>query len=173
VTSRRAVAVAVLVAVALGALGVALVLVLGDRGGDEPSAELAAVLATAGPAAGRFEGLTEVDLGVGGRCRRVVVADSRDERVQGLRGVTDLAPYYGMLFVLDDTRAGRFTMQDTLIPLDIGFYEPGGAPVGRIEMVPCPPEQSECPTYGPDAPFLLALETPAGGLGAGSLGACA
>jgi uncharacterized membrane protein (UPF0127 family) len=172
VTSRRAVAVSVLVAVALGAIGAAIVLVLTDRGGDEPGDELAAVLAGARPAARRFDGLTEVDLGVGGTCRRVVVADSRDERVQGLRGVTDVSPYDGMLFVLDDTTAGQFTMQDTLIPLDIGFYDAGGAPVGRIEMVPCPPEQSECPTYGPDAPFLLALETPAGGLTAGSLGAC-
>lgn len=157
----------VLVAMALG-----LALVLRSDNDDEPAGSVRASLAAAAPARAPFEQLTETKVAVGDDCLCVVVADESSERVRGLRGVVDLGPYDGMLFVMDSQRAGRFTMADTLISLDIGFYSSDGSEVERLQMVPCPDDETECPTYGPDAAFLLALETPAGTLESGDLGSC-
>lgn len=133
---------------------------------------LAAALDAARPAVPPFEGLTEARVGVGDRCLRVVVADEAGERVQGLRGVRDLAPYDGMLFVFPDDTDARFTMADTLIPLDIGWYDAGGLPIDRTTMEPCPDAERECPPHGASRRFRYALETAAGALGGGSLGGC-
>lgn len=92
----------------------------------------------------------------------VAVADSPAERAQGLMGVTDLGPLEGMLFVMDGERRAAFWMKDTLIPLDIAFFDTDGRLVEVLTMVPC--EQDPCPTYQPDDPYLWALETPAGRL---------
>src|SRR5262249_45247969 len=53
------------------------------------------------PAKAPFEGLTSVYAAIGSdRCLHLVVADSEDERVAGLRGNSaDFGPYDGMLFV--------------------------------------------------------------------------
>jgi uncharacterized membrane protein (UPF0127 family) len=164
----RAIAVVVLAA-ALTGTGV--LLVLGSGGGERATPAVGNLLASARAAAPPFEALTELDLAVAGDCLRVVVADGEDERVQGLRDVADLGPYDGMLFVFG--RAGRasFVMENTRIPLDIGFYDASGEQVGAARMEPCPPG-SECPTYTAGEPFLLALEMPAGDLGPGPLTPC-
>jgi hypothetical protein len=39
-------------------------------------------------------------------------------------------------------------------------------------MEPCDRTEAECPAYVSDEPFRYALETEAGALGSGSLGAC-
>ncbi|MGQ0825141.1 MAG: DUF192 domain-containing protein [Actinomycetota bacterium] len=124
---------------------------------------------------GQFAGFTEARVAIEDRCLRVVVADQSGERSQGLRGVQDLAPYYGMLFVNPDDTDARFTMATVLIPLDVGWYDADGAPVGeRTWMEPCPTgTDATCPTYGPATRYRYALETGAGGLGGGSLSGCA
>ncbi len=162
-----------MIAVAAGAVVVGVVLVAADPSdpSDAPTGAVADDLATAQSAPEPFVGWTDATLTVGETELFVVIADEPDERVQGLRGVTDLAPYDGMLFRFDAADEWRFTMADTLIPLDIGFYTADGTAVGTASMVPCAAVESECPLYGPDVPFLLALETPAGGLPGGALGA--
>ena len=74
-----------------------------------------------------------------------------------------------MLFVFDSSERFAFTMADTLIPLDIGFYDESGEFVEALQMVPCPADESDCPRYKPDEPFVLALEVPAGVLAEGGL----
>ena len=100
----RRIAVALLLAGAIGIV-VAVVWLARDDGSDNASAPIASsntpfLLGTT-PASAPFAGLTEAQLGVGGRCLHVVVADDETERVQGLRQRSDIGPYDGMLFVFD------------------------------------------------------------------------
>jgi uncharacterized membrane protein (UPF0127 family) len=120
-----------------------------------------------------FSDFAETRVALGDECLRVLLARTSAQRSQGLRAVRDLAPYDGMLFVYDADVTARFTMADTLLPLDIGWYAADGAPVDRDRMEPCPDgDDASCPVYGSDAPYRYALEMPAGQLGSGSLGGC-
>jgi uncharacterized membrane protein (UPF0127 family) len=59
-----------------------------------------------------------------------------------------------------------FTMLNTLIPLDIYFFDSEGRGVGMLEMVPC--DRTPCPSYSIDAAARYALEVPAGSFDFGS-----
>jgi len=83
-------------------------------------------ITAAKPAQAPFADLTEIGLSIGDECVLVVVADAEDERVQGLRAVDDLGPYAGMLFAFPTEIEVRFTMQDTITPLTIGFFDAHG-----------------------------------------------
>ena len=172
--ARRAVAVAVLAALAVALIaGGAFFLLRRDDGTAAPGGLLAPVLAGARPAAAPFAGLTEVRLHVGGDCRRVVVADSVDERATGLMRRSDLGPYAGMLFVFDGPTSSSFTMSDVPVPLDIGWYDVEGRPVDRTLMRPCPQRSpAECPVYQSKGSYRYALETLGGRLPTGAISAC-
>lgn len=82
--------------------------------------------------------------------------------------VEDLGDLDGMLFAYDQPVVTTFGMRNTLIPLDIAFFDEQGELVGSLEMVPCTADP--CPLYASPAPFRWALEAPAGlltGLGLG------
>ncbi|HEX9467423.1 MAG TPA: DUF192 domain-containing protein [Acidimicrobiia bacterium] len=171
--TRRALALAVLV---VGAVAI-VVGVVQLLGADDPAPPaggraLSDVLDTATPASAPFEGLTELHVGVGGRCLRVAVADSLMERAEGLRERSDLGPYDGMLFLFGvPTRIG-FTMSMVPVPLEIGFYGGDGARNSTRHMKPCPRAEAQCPVYEAAGPFVYALETLKGKLPAGALAAC-
>lgn len=86
------------------------------------------------------------------------VADEPGERFRGLRGREQLPAGTGMLFLFDEVAARTFTMQDTLIPLDLLVIRAGRV-VEIIQMVPCA-DAEEC-TY-PTVPADAALEVNAG-----------
>jgi uncharacterized membrane protein (UPF0127 family) len=93
------------------------------------------------------------------------IAESTDERSRGLMGVTDLGGADGMLFEFEQAGPYRFWMWQTPLPLDIAFFGADGDLVGTTAMAPCTePLSSDCPRYDPGAPFLVALEVPAGDL---------
>jgi len=123
--------------------------------------DLATALSEARPAQAPFANLTEIDLAIDGACVRVLIADEDPERIRGLRAVDDLGPYAGMLFVFAGEIEARFTMQDTITALTIGFYDADGETVSTADMTPCPPGTS-CPLYAADGPFQYALEVFAG-----------
>ena len=54
------------------------------------------------------------------------IADSPEERAQGLMGVARLAEDDGMLFVFDEPTGNGFWMKQTLVPLDVAFWDPTG-----------------------------------------------
>src|SRR5262245_57373799 len=118
-------------AVVLGVIGLSLLLDNDDGGTSvaEPGTGVAAALANARSESEPFAGLTEGRLALGGRCLRVAIADESPERHEGLRAVTDLGPYDGMLFVYGSDTNAQFTMSGTPLPLDIGWYAADGSPV--------------------------------------------
>jgi len=107
------------------------------------------------------------DVQVGDRVLTLAIADSPTLREQGLMGVTDLGSLDGMLFYWrHDAFGDGFWMKDTLIPLDVVFFLEDGTYVGRVSMTPCPPEESDCPTYNPGegVDYRLAIEANPGDL---------
>jgi uncharacterized membrane protein (UPF0127 family) len=176
VSSRLGIAVAItIVVVFLSVLGAWLLrdTVANVTAEPQEGTGVARALAGAQPARDPFEGLTEAQLALAERCLLVAIADQDDERGEGLRDVLDLGPYDGMLFVYDEDVAARFTMANTPLPLDIGFYAGDGTPISRTTMQPCPEgSDSTCPTYGADRRFRYALETRAGDGAGGPIGPC-
>ena len=90
----------------------------------------------------------------------VQVADTPEERQTGLMGRESLSPYDGMAFVWEEPVVGTFWMKDTMIPLSIAFWDDDGRIVSILDMDPC--TEDPCPTYGPDEPFVGAVEVDRG-----------
>jgi uncharacterized protein len=90
----------------------------------------------------------------------VQVADTPEERQTGLMGRESLSPYDGMAFVWEEPVVGTFWMKDTVIPLSIAFWDDDGRIVSILDMDPC--TEDPCPTYGPDEPFVGAVEVDRG-----------
>jgi uncharacterized membrane protein (UPF0127 family) len=129
--------------------------------------------ATSTRASAPFEAFSEAHVAVGTKCLRVLVASEPGQRTQGLRDVTSLSPYAGMLFVNPGTTNARYTMANTPMPLDITFFAASGAPVDSTQMTPCPAgSDATCPEYESKSAYRYALERPTGSSGSGSLGAC-
>jgi len=172
----RKLAIALLLAGAVGIVIAVVLLARDDDGNEGTSAPVASaggpLVLTPTPASAPFQGLTEAQLGVGGRCLRVVVADDMTERVQGLRERSNIGPYDGMLFVYEQPVSGSFTMSTVRVPLEIGFYTADGTPVSRQHMKPCPRAEADCPDYRSSGPFTYALETLTGELPSGALSGC-
>ncbi len=96
----------------------------------------------------------------GDRPLSVRVADTPDERAEGLMGTEDLPADEGMAFVFAEPSTAAFWMKDTLIPLSIAFVGPDGTIVTLANMAPC--RTDPCPTYSARAPYTLAVEANAG-----------
>ena len=163
---------AIAAAVACAALAGLLYLVFRDpnNGGGGGAFRLPPTVGATPP----FEAFRATRISVGDHCLRILVADTDSLRNQGLRGVTSLDPYDGMLFVNERDTDARYTMAHTLIPLDITFFDRDGEPVGGTSMRPCPNgTDATCPTYASERSYRLALERAAGAASGGTLGSCA
>jgi hypothetical protein len=90
----------------------------------------------------------------------VQVADTQAERQTGLMGRESLSPYDGMAFVWKEPVVSTFWMKDTLIPLSIAFWDDHDRIISILAMDPCTEEP--CPSYGPDEPFVGAVEVARG-----------
>ncbi len=85
------------------------------------------------------------------------VADTPDERSQGLMYRDHLDPGRGMLFVFQDEETRSFWMQNTFIPLDIAYLD------GKARIVDIQAMEPETTTLHPSAaPAMFALEVPLG-----------
>jgi uncharacterized membrane protein (UPF0127 family) len=95
----------------------------------------------------------------------VAVADTPEETALGLMFVEDLSPLDGMLFVYERERLISHWMKNTLIPLDIAFFDAEGRFVSKTTMVPCLDDDPEvgCTTYPAEGPAAFSVEVPAGG----------
>lgn len=86
----------------------------------------------------------------------VTVADTSELRRSGLMFVEDLGDLDGMLFVFEADTSGGFWMKNTLLPLDIAFFDAEGRFVDGFAMEPCTADP--CPTYVPSGSYRYALE---------------
>ncbi|MGH8952936.1 MAG: DUF192 domain-containing protein [Acidimicrobiia bacterium] len=111
---------------------------------------------------GELPDLPTTSISIAGVDLQVWMADDAAERNQGLRQVESLpADIDGMLFVWDEPTETAFVMEDTLVPLDVWFFDEEGELVGSHEMTPCTTDP--CSLYPTPGPVSWALETPQGG----------
>ena len=92
----------------------------------------------------------------------VAIADTPEQWSQGLMGVEELQPLDGMLFVFPAEALRSFWMKDTLLPLDVAFFDGDGFLVNVVSMDTC--LDGDCPSYPSDGLAQFALETPQGAL---------
>ena len=90
----------------------------------------------------------------------VEVADSQKERMRGLMERKELKPDNGMLFVFKDPQILTFWMKDTLIPLEIMYFDPQGNFVSAALMEPC--KSDPCTRYTSQALSSYAVEVAPG-----------
>lgn len=107
-----------------------------------------------------MEGFEIAPVEVGDHAMAVAVAASDEQRSQGLRGVESLPDGVdGMLFAFGEPRPASFVMEDTLIPLDIWWFDGDGVLLGSTAMEPC---EQFCEVYPSPGEVAWAMETPAG-----------
>lgn len=74
--------------------------------------------------------------------------------------VESLGSLDGMIFVYGaETQVGHW-MKDTLIPLDIAYFDADGSLVSYTTMTPC--LEGDCPSYPAAGPSSYAVEVAAG-----------
>jgi uncharacterized membrane protein (UPF0127 family) len=96
-----------------------------------------------------------------GHLFRVEVADTPRLLHRGLQQRTQLAADAGMWFVMPPDHELVFWMKDTLIPLDMLFFDASRQLVSvAANAQPC--AQMPCPYYRSGAPASFVLELPAG-----------
>ncbi|HLD71612.1 MAG TPA: DUF192 domain-containing protein [Candidatus Peribacteraceae bacterium] len=82
------------------------------------------------------------------------------EHQRGLMGRTELARNAGMIFVFDDEKNRAFWMKNTVLPLDIIYFDQDGKYVSSTTMQPC--TKDPCPSYVSEGTAQYALEVNAG-----------
>lgn len=90
---------------------------------------------------------------INGKQFKVELADNWDLRAQGLQFRSELCEDCGMLFQFERTRLIAMWMKNTLIPLDVAFFEQGGKIIDIKQMKPL--DLTSVPS---SAPVLYALE---------------
>jgi uncharacterized membrane protein (UPF0127 family) len=90
----------------------------------------------------------------------VEIADTPAAREKGLMGVQQLSDSQGMVFVWPHAQNAQFWMKDTLIPLDIAFWDGTDQVVDMQAMTPCTADP--CPTYASASPYVAAVEVRGG-----------
>ena len=120
------------------------------------AAALACAACTTAPASVRSPGIT-----LGGHHFSVEIAATPAEQAHGLMDRTSMPADHGMLFVFPQAQPLTFWMKDTLIPLDMLFFDEAHRLVTiRADVPPC--KADPCPTYASTAPARYVLELNAG-----------
>ncbi|MGA9855407.1 MAG: DUF192 domain-containing protein [Gammaproteobacteria bacterium] len=91
----------------------------------------------------------------------VEIASTDAAREHGLMNRTHLASGHGMLFVYPNAQLRYFWMKDTLISLDILFFDAQRRLINESADTP-PCKADPCPTYASTAPAQYVLELNAG-----------
>lgn len=121
---------------------------------------LGALPVAAGAATATDRGTATITTAAGRLVLQVEIADSPTERQRGLMGRRSLAARAGMVFAYPSDATGAFWMKNTLIPLDIAFYDRRGKILRILTMTPC--RKDPCRVYEPRVAYRGALEVNAG-----------
>lgn len=98
-----------------------------------------------------------------GRRFAVEIADDDEERARGLMFRESMADDRGMLFIFERAEPQSFWMQNTLIPLDIMYFDGDGRFVSAHYRVPtCKHGGNRCPSYPSEGDARYVLELNAG-----------
>ena len=98
---------------------------------------------------------------LGGVIFNIELAVTPEEHRKGLMGRTDMPDNHGMLFVYSQAHLANFWMKNTLIPLDIMFFDEHGKMTHYYDRVqPC--KTTKCPLYSSLEPIYYVLELSAG-----------
>jgi uncharacterized protein len=112
-------------------------------------------------ASGLDRGTATIATGAGEKVvLQVEIADTSAERQKGLMNRRSLPAKSGMVFRYAQATSGGFWMKNTLIPLDIAFYDRRGRIVRILTMAPC--RRDPCRIYAPGVAYRSALEVNAG-----------
>lgn len=93
----------------------------------------------------------------------VELADDNNSRAMGLMFRKEMADDAGMLFIFPDVYLRAFWMKNTLIPLDILYFDENRILVSISEKTPpCKNTTTRCPNYPSAKPAKYVLEINAG-----------
>ena len=93
----------------------------------------------------------------------VELAESDNSRAMGLMYRKQMADDVGMLFIFPDEFRRAFWMKNTLIPLDILYFDSNKKLVSQsLNTPPCRNTTTRCPNYPSDKPAKYVLEINAG-----------
>lgn len=93
----------------------------------------------------------------------VELADDAQSRAMGLMYRKEMADSEGMLFIFPDSKPRAFWMKNTLIPLDILYFDQNRRLVSISENTPpCKNTTTRCPNYPSAKPAKYVLEINAG-----------
>ena len=120
----------------------------------------AAALDRDGSSAGFDKGFATITTRTGKIDLVVEIARTDAQRQQGLMRRRSLGAKAGMIFLYEQPSRGGFWMKNTLIPLDIAFYDARGRIVRMLRMEPC--KSDPCKIYSPNVSYRGALEVNAG-----------
>lgn len=104
---------------------------------------------------------SDAELVINNAVFEVDLAVTPEERKTGLQNRKHLAENQGMLFIYPEPRIISFWMKETLIPLDMLFFDSHGQLLEAFDKVP-PCTTSSCKTYTNGKPSQFVLEIPAG-----------
>jgi uncharacterized protein len=99
------------------------------------------------------QGLLRIPLYVNDKQIQVEVAQTPEERAQGLMGRKVLGDSEGMLFIFEAEGRHSFWMKNTPLPLSIAFIDRDGRIVAITDMSPWTLD-----SHAPPGPILYALE---------------
>ncbi len=106
---------------------------------------------------------TPHQVSINGVSFNVTLAEDDNSRAMGLMYEKSLAEDAGMLFIFPDSRPRAFWMKNTLIPLDILYFNQQQILVSiQADVPPCRATTSRCPNYPSEKPAKYVLEINAG-----------
>lgn len=119
---------------------------------------------SSGPIEAQSAALPRATIRIGDRSLMVEVAATPETRERGLMYRGNLPADEGMIFIFPVEEPLVFWMKNTLIPLDVGFFDASGRLVNYRTMQPDPEgtADSDRVLYSSTGPALYAVETTAG-----------